>query len=84
MSLLAAAAGRAEHASWSSGAATFDFFSGRIKQAPRWIRDAGFERLYQLTKDFRRLWLRYIVYNAVFLVVFAVQTTGIWRVPAAD
>ena len=43
--------------------ATFDFFSGRIKQAPAWIRTSGFEWLYRLTKDFRRLWVRYIVYN---------------------
>ena len=28
--------------------ATFDFFSGRIKQAPLWIREAGFEWLYRL------------------------------------
>ena len=36
--------------------ATFDFFSGRIQQAPEWIRNAGFEWLYRLSKDFRRLW----------------------------
>ena len=26
--------------------ATFDFFSGRIRQAPKWIRSSGFEWLY--------------------------------------
>jgi N-acetylglucosaminyldiphosphoundecaprenol N-acetyl-beta-D-mannosaminyltransferase len=57
--------------------ATFDFFSGRIKQAPAWIRQAGFEWLYRLTKDFRRLWVRYTVYNFIFVVMFALQLTGI-------
>lgn len=59
--------------------ATFDFFSGRIKQAPRWIRDSGFEWLHRLTKDFRRLWMRYTVYNIVFLVMFILQLTGLRR-----
>lgn len=57
--------------------ATFDFFSGRIKQAPAWIREAGFEWLYRLTHDFRRLWLRYTVYNFIFVVMFALQLTRI-------
>ena len=57
--------------------ATFDFFSGRIKQAPAWIRTSGFEWLYRLTKDFRRLWVRYIVYNLIFVVLFALQLVGL-------
>jgi N-acetylglucosaminyldiphosphoundecaprenol N-acetyl-beta-D-mannosaminyltransferase len=61
--------------------ATFDFFSGRIKQAPVWIRQSGFEWLYRLTKDFRRLWVRYIVYNFVFLTMFALQLTGLRSYP---
>ena len=57
--------------------ATFDFFSGRIKQAPAWIRQSGFEWLYRLTKDFRRLWVRYIIYNLIFVVMFTLQITGL-------
>lgn len=56
--------------------ATFDFFSGRIKQAPLWIREAGFEWMYRLTKDFRRLWVRYLVYNFIFAVMFGLQLAG--------
>lgn len=59
--------------------ATFDFFSGRIQQAPRFIRNIGFEWLYRLFKDFRRLWKRYTVYNFIFLTVFALQLLGIVR-----
>jgi N-acetylglucosaminyldiphosphoundecaprenol N-acetyl-beta-D-mannosaminyltransferase len=64
--------------------ATFDFFSGRIKQAPDWIRSSGFEWLYRLTKDFRRLWVRYTVYNVVFVFMFALQLLGIRRFEAAE
>jgi N-acetylglucosaminyldiphosphoundecaprenol N-acetyl-beta-D-mannosaminyltransferase len=57
--------------------ATFDFFSGRIKQAPLWIREMGFEWLYRLAKDFRRLWVRYLVYNFIFVFMFGLQLTGL-------
>lgn len=57
--------------------ATFDFFSGRIKQAPQWIRNSGFEWLYRLTKDFRRLWIRYTIYNVIFVAAFLLQLTRI-------
>lgn len=55
-----------------SGAA-FDFFSGRIKQAPQWIRNLGFEWFFRLTQDFQRLWVRYTVYNIIFVFVFFLQ-----------
>ena len=57
--------------------ATFDFLAGTIKQAPKWIRDIGFEWLFRLTQDFRRLWKRYTVYNIVFITVFLLQLLGI-------
>lgn len=63
--------------------ATFDFFSGRIKQAPLWIRESGFEWLYRLTKDFRRLWVRYLVYNVVFVVMFGLQLARLRSYPSA-
>lgn len=53
--------------------ATFDFFSGKIKQAPRWIRSSGFEWLFRLFHDFKRLWVRYVIYNLVFCLVFFLQ-----------
>lgn len=58
--------------------ATFDFFGGRIKMAPRLIRLSGFEWLYRLlSKDFVRLWKRYTVYNLIFLWGFGKQLLGI-------
>ena len=53
--------------------ATFDFFSGRIKQAPKWLRNLGIEWLFRLTQDFRRLWTRYTIYNIIFIVMFLLQ-----------
>jgi len=53
--------------------ATFDFFSGRIRQAPKWIRDLGFEWFFRLSQDFRRLWKRYTIYNFIFLISFSLQ-----------
>jgi N-acetylglucosaminyldiphosphoundecaprenol N-acetyl-beta-D-mannosaminyltransferase len=53
--------------------ATFDFFSGRIRQAPQIVRDFGFEWLYRLMQDFKRLWVRYTVYNIIFIAVFILQ-----------
>ena len=53
--------------------ATFDFFSGKIKQAPKWIRKLGFEWLFRLFHDFKRLWVRYTVYNVLFLCMFFFQ-----------
>jgi N-acetylglucosaminyldiphosphoundecaprenol N-acetyl-beta-D-mannosaminyltransferase len=57
--------------------ATFDFFSGKIRQAPNWIRSLGFEWLFRLTQDFRRLWVRYTIYNIIFIFVFLSQLVKI-------
>lgn len=57
--------------------ATFDFFSGRIAQAPQWIRNIGFEWLFRLTQDFRRLWIRYTIYNIIFVFTFFLQLVKI-------
>jgi N-acetylglucosaminyldiphosphoundecaprenol N-acetyl-beta-D-mannosaminyltransferase len=53
--------------------ATFDFFGGRIRQAPSWIRKSGFEWLFRLTQDFRRLFKRYTLYNLIFIGFFILQ-----------
>ena len=56
----------------SSGAA-FDFFSDRISQAPIYIQKSGFEWLFRLIQDPKRLWKRYTLYNAIFLWNFLLQ-----------
>ena len=60
--------------------ATFDFFGGRIKMAPEFVRKSGFEWLYRLLgKDFPRLWKRYLVMNAIFMWYFLLQVLRICR-----
>ncbi|RMH10955.1 MAG: glycosyltransferase, partial [Gammaproteobacteria bacterium] len=62
--------------------AAFDFFGGRIRMAPEWIRQSGFEWLYRLFgKDFGRLWRRYILFNMEFLARFLLQLLRIRREP---
>ena len=58
--------------------ATFDFFGGRVRYAPEFVRRSGFEWLYRLIgRDFRRLFYRYTVLNGVFLWNFALQVLGL-------
>jgi N-acetylglucosaminyldiphosphoundecaprenol N-acetyl-beta-D-mannosaminyltransferase len=62
--------------------ATFDFFGGRIKMAPPWIRESGFEWLYRLfSRDFRRLLKRYTYYNLLFVFRFLTQIAGLREFP---
>jgi N-acetylglucosaminyldiphosphoundecaprenol N-acetyl-beta-D-mannosaminyltransferase len=48
--------------------AAFDFFTGRVRQAPRWMMRFGLEWLFRLFQEPRRLWRRYLVYNPLFVV----------------
>jgi len=50
--------------------AAFDFLSGTKPQAPRWMRDNGFEWLFRLITEPKRLWKRYLVGNSIFLWLF--------------
>ncbi len=45
----------------------FDFVSGRIPRAPRWIREIGLEWVYRLIQEPKRMWRRYIIGNPLFL-----------------
>ncbi len=47
--------------------AGFDFHASTIKRAPKWIQTIGFEWLYRLFQDPKRLVKRYFVTNTKFL-----------------
>lgn len=47
--------------------AAFDFMSGKIPRAPKWLRDHGLEWLHRLWCEPRRLWKRYLLGNSVFI-----------------
>ncbi|MDP2939833.1 MAG: WecB/TagA/CpsF family glycosyltransferase [Candidatus Omnitrophota bacterium] len=47
--------------------AAFDFLAGTKIQAPRWIRDSGFEWFFRLITEPKRLWRRYLVDGSLFI-----------------
>lgn len=49
------------------GGAILDFLGGKVTRAPQWIRRVGFEWLYRLALEPRRLFQRYIVGNPFFM-----------------
>lgn len=48
--------------------AAFDFQAGTVREAPSFIQNSGFEWLYRLGSEPRRLWKRYTLGNAKFLL----------------
>ncbi|HXH49057.1 MAG TPA: WecB/TagA/CpsF family glycosyltransferase [Terriglobia bacterium] len=44
--------------------AAFDFHTGRVRQAPTWMREHGLEWFFRLVSEPRRLWRRYLVYGS--------------------
>lgn len=61
--------------------AAFDFHTGRIPQAPRWMQRSGLEWLFRLWQEPRRLWYRYLVYNPLFIALVLAQGLGLRRYP---
>ncbi len=61
--------------------AAFDFHTGRVRQAPRWLMPLGLEWLFRLCVEPRRLGPRYLRNNPSFLWHVFLQETGIRRYP---
>ena len=60
---------------------SFDVVSGILPRAPRWMQEWGFEWLFRLAVEPRRMWKRYLVGNAKFLAIVLRQLiTGEARV----
>lgn len=51
--------------------AAFDFHSGQLRRAPRWMRRLGLEWMFRLAMEPRRLFKRYVVTNTRFLALVA-------------
>lgn len=64
--------------------AAFDFLTGRVRQAPRWMMRAGFEWLFRLVQEPRRLAKRYLVYNPLFVARATAQILGIRKYSLED
>lgn len=61
--------------------AAFDFHTGRVRQAPKWIQRAGFEWFFRLVMEPRRLAHRYFKYNSLFLILITLQLMRLRRFP---
>jgi N-acetylglucosaminyldiphosphoundecaprenol N-acetyl-beta-D-mannosaminyltransferase len=59
--------------------AAFDFHSGRVRQAPRWIQRSGFEWLFRLCMEPRRLGGRYLTTTPLFALRALTQRAGLKR-----
>jgi N-acetylglucosaminyldiphosphoundecaprenol N-acetyl-beta-D-mannosaminyltransferase len=57
--------------------AAFDFHTGRIAQAPPWMRDHGLEWLFRLSREPGRLWRRYLIYGTQFVVLVLLEFLGL-------
>ena len=51
--------------------AAFDFHTGRVKQAPRWLQRHGLEWSYRLLQEPKRLWRRYFNIVPRFILLIA-------------
>jgi N-acetylglucosaminyldiphosphoundecaprenol N-acetyl-beta-D-mannosaminyltransferase len=61
--------------------AAFDFHTGRVRQAPRWMMKSGLEWLFRLCVEPRRLGPRYLRNNPAFLWHIFLQQTGLRKYP---
>jgi N-acetylglucosaminyldiphosphoundecaprenol N-acetyl-beta-D-mannosaminyltransferase len=59
--------------------AAFDFHTGRVKQAPRWMRENGLEWFYRLLAEPRRLWRRYLIQGPQFAWNVGMEILGLKR-----
>ncbi len=63
-----------------NGGAILDYVSGRVPRAPLWMRQRGWEWLFRLAVEPRRLFKRYVVGNFLFLarVLSAAVSWRLW------
>ncbi|MFZ8278368.1 WecB/TagA/CpsF family glycosyltransferase, partial [Staphylococcus aureus] len=47
--------------------AAFDFHTGNLRQAPKWMQQIGLEWLFRLTMEPRRLYKRYLKIVPLFI-----------------
>jgi CDP-paratose 2-epimerase len=59
--------------------AAFDFHAGLLSQAPTKLQGLGLEWLYRLVCEPRRLWMRYVLLNPLYLTLLLLQATGLRR-----
>jgi N-acetylglucosaminyldiphosphoundecaprenol N-acetyl-beta-D-mannosaminyltransferase len=56
--------------------AAFDIHTGRIKDAPYWMKLTGVQWMHRIYQDPKRLWKRYLVNNPKFVYQIALELLG--------
>lgn len=64
--------------------AAFDVRTGRIQDAPAWMKRSGLQWLHRLAQEPGRLWKRYLINNPLFLYRILLQFLGIRTYPMAS
>jgi N-acetylglucosaminyldiphosphoundecaprenol N-acetyl-beta-D-mannosaminyltransferase len=64
--------------------AAFDFLSGGVRQAPRWMQNNGLEWLFRLAMEPRRLARRYLRNNPGFAVAIVRRRPRLVGDPVED
>lgn len=62
-----------------TGGAVFDYLSGDLKRAPKWMTDNGLEWLGRMMVEPGRLWRRYLIGGPLFLSRVILQRFGLLR-----
>lgn len=62
-----------------TGGAVFDYLSGELRRAPRWMTDNCLEWLGRLIIEPRRLWKRYLIGNPLFVWRVLKQRLGLLK-----
>lgn len=63
--------------------AAFDIHTGRIKDAPYWMKLTGVQWMHRIYQDPKRLWKRYLVNNPKFVYQIMLELLGIGKYESA-
>ena len=61
---------------------SFDVYAGTVRRAPEWMQRHGLEWFFRLAQEPRRMWKRYLVGNAAFVLLvgkYLVKGDHRWR-----
>ena len=61
--------------------AAFDYYTGSIDIAPKWIQNMGLEWLYRLCLEPKRLWKRYLEIVPKFIIYAILDVMNIYKHP---
>jgi N-acetylglucosaminyldiphosphoundecaprenol N-acetyl-beta-D-mannosaminyltransferase len=59
--------------------AAFDIDTGRLRDAPEWVKTSGLQWLHRLIQEPKRLWKRYLVTNPKFIWMITCQLLRLKR-----